>query len=73
MVAQADPIAVVCGTLLSRGVATAEVLAVERRLRRIAAAGMACEVELPQFRLMVRLSPTRGARREHLHRPGRIT
>lgn len=64
-----DAIATACGTLLSRGVAAAEVLRVEARLRRIAKGGLAVTVELPEHGLAVTLPPAGGARRRHLHRP----
>ena len=71
MSAPKDAIAQACGTLLSRGVATAEVLRVEARLRRIAKGGIGMTVELPEHGIAVTLLPAGGARRK-LYRPGRI-
>lgn len=67
-----DPVAETCGVLLSRGIATREVIAVAEQLRRIAEAGVAGEVELPQYQIRVRLLPPRGVPRK-LYRPGRVS
>ena len=66
-------IAAACGLLLQRGLPAGEVLCVEERLRRIAAGGLACTVELPEHGIAVTLPPPRGARRKELHRPAGVT
>lgn len=72
MNAPKSAIAAACGLLLQRGVPADAVLEVERRLRLLAEGGLAAVVELPEHRLAVRLSPSGGARRRHLHRPGSV-
>jgi hypothetical protein len=73
MSAPKDAIALACGTLLSRGVPAGKVLEVEARLRRIARGGIGMTVELPEHGIAVTLPPAGGARRRHLHRPGRVS
>lgn len=65
-----DPIAVLAGVLLGRGVPPAEVAELTRQLGRIQSTGIAPTIELPQYRLQLNLAPRGGAR--HLSRPATV-